>query len=130
LQLFSRSHNLFVHFQKQVHEYFERKASEWSIIGFLNTCNLELYSQKIECYLISLELIANAKTGINQRREKAQELLNLYKEASIGVFVCDLDFLKYKWRNRDLRDRLLFKSLRRVTKAVLGHGRPSRLPDV
>ncbi|CAG8789570.1 21850_t:CDS:2, partial [Dentiscutata erythropus] len=37
--------------------------------------------QKIECYLKSLELIVDTESG--QRREKALELLKLYKLASI-----------------------------------------------
>ncbi|CAG8489095.1 3403_t:CDS:2 [Diversispora eburnea] len=43
-------------------------------------CSLEPYMKKIECYLTSLELIADTKN--DQSREKAQELLELYKQAS------------------------------------------------
>ena len=47
--------------------------------------NIESYRQKIECYLSSLELIASTENG--QRREKAQVLLDAYKQASIGFYV-------------------------------------------
>ncbi|CAG8755006.1 6875_t:CDS:2 [Dentiscutata erythropus] len=61
------------------HEYFKRKWSEWNIQDFLDECNLKTFGQKIEEYLLSLEVIAN--TGENGRREKAQRLLDNYKKA-------------------------------------------------
>ncbi|CAG8644968.1 8676_t:CDS:10 [Cetraspora pellucida] len=83
---------------KTIHEYFRRKVSDWDIVRFLNEyTNIESYRQKIECYLSSLELIANTENG--QRRKKALELQKLYREASIG------------WRGRDLR-ALYHSSLR------------------
>ncbi|GES85324.1 hypothetical protein GLOIN_2v1552276 [Rhizophagus clarus] len=63
---------------REPHEYFKKRASEWNIIGFLNTCELESFRQKIECYLCSLEMIKNTETS--QRREKAQALFDKYKE--------------------------------------------------
>ncbi|GBB93852.1 hypothetical protein RclHR1_02240024 [Rhizophagus clarus] len=66
---------------REPHEYFKKRASEWNIIGFLNTCELESFRQKIECYLCSLEMIKNTETS--QRREKAQALFDKYKEAGI-----------------------------------------------
>ncbi|CAG8609742.1 3248_t:CDS:2 [Racocetra persica] len=67
---------------KTIHEYFGRKVSDWDIVRFLDECtNIESYRQKIECYLSSLELIANTENG--QRRKKALELQKLYREASI-----------------------------------------------
>ncbi|CAG8630018.1 3427_t:CDS:10, partial [Paraglomus occultum] len=63
-----------------IHEYFKRKVSEWDIVGFLNECtDIESYRQKIECYLKSLELIADSEK--DQRCEKALELLKLYRQA-------------------------------------------------
>ncbi|CAG8735529.1 15085_t:CDS:1, partial [Acaulospora colombiana] len=59
-------------------EYFDRKASDCDIIRFLNECNLEPYTKKIDYYLKSLLVIANTEDG--QRRLKAQELLDLYKQ--------------------------------------------------
>ncbi|CAG8469939.1 12091_t:CDS:2, partial [Acaulospora colombiana] len=55
--------------------------SDWDIIRFLNECNLEPYTKKIDCYLKSLLVISNTEDG--QRRLKAQELLDLYKQESI-----------------------------------------------
>ncbi|CAG8600442.1 2437_t:CDS:2 [Diversispora eburnea] len=63
-----------------IHEYFERKASEWNIIDFLEECDLEPYTKKIEEYLKCLETIVN--TEKDQRHEKAQELLDNYKQAT------------------------------------------------
>ncbi|CAG8608136.1 11299_t:CDS:2 [Diversispora eburnea] len=75
---------------KTIHEYFKRKVSEWDIVGFLDECtDIESYRQKIECYLKSLELIADSEKG--QRREKALELLKLYRQASIRPRVKSLE---------------------------------------
>ncbi|RHZ50407.1 hypothetical protein Glove_499g49 [Diversispora epigaea] len=63
-----------------IHEYFERKASEWNILGFLEECDLEPYLKKIDEYLKCLEIIAN--TEEDQKREKAQELLDNYKQGT------------------------------------------------
>ncbi|CAG8668852.1 311_t:CDS:2, partial [Paraglomus brasilianum] len=69
-----------------IHKYFEREASDWDIIGFLDECtSMESYNQKIECYLLSLELITSTETG--QRRRRALELQKLYRQASIKVFL-------------------------------------------
>ncbi|CAG8819302.1 927_t:CDS:2 [Dentiscutata erythropus] len=89
---------------KTIHEYFGRKVSDWDIVRFLDECtNIESYRQKIECYLSSLELIANTENG--QRRKKALELQKLYREASIRP-------QKQCWDTGDLRACLMFKSPR------------------
>ncbi|CAG8559811.1 9886_t:CDS:2, partial [Ambispora leptoticha] len=62
------------------HKYFDRKCSEWNILEFLDECELEPFGKKIECYLTSLEVIANC--GTDRRRQLAQLLLDQYKQAS------------------------------------------------
>ncbi|PKY60594.1 hypothetical protein RhiirA4_484473 [Rhizophagus irregularis] len=64
---------------KVPHEYFKKRASDWNIIGFLNTCELESFQQIIENYLSSLESII--KTESSHKREKAQFLYDKYKKA-------------------------------------------------
>ncbi|CAG8735958.1 9167_t:CDS:2, partial [Funneliformis caledonium] len=64
---------------KVTHEYFGRRTSEWCITGFLGECNVEPFRQKINCYLSSLENIANIEEG--RRQKKAQQLLNNYRQA-------------------------------------------------
>ena len=54
--------------------------SEWNILGFLDVCNIEPFRNKIKCYLLSLEDIAN--TGEGRRKEKAQQLIRNYRQAS------------------------------------------------
>ncbi|CAB4412974.1 unnamed protein product [Rhizophagus irregularis] len=63
---------------KVPHEYFKKRASDWNIIGFLNTCELESFQQIIENYLSSLESII--KTESSHKREKAQFLYDKYKK--------------------------------------------------
>ncbi|CAB5373702.1 unnamed protein product [Rhizophagus irregularis] len=64
---------------KVPHEYFKKRASDWNIIGFLNTCELESFQQIIENYLSSLESII-IKTESSHKREKAQFLYDKYKK--------------------------------------------------
>ena len=45
--------------RKDIHKYFERRASEWNVLGFLNTCDAEPFERKIDCYLSSLDMIAD-----------------------------------------------------------------------
>src|SRR5437762_169257 len=47
---------------------------------FLEECNISLFKQKIELYLTSLEIIANTQKGL--RRERADKLLDLYRQGS------------------------------------------------
>ncbi|GBC12508.2 C2H2-type zinc finger transcription factor [Rhizophagus irregularis DAOM 181602=DAOM 197198] len=80
---------------KKIHEYFERKTSEWNIIGFLNECNIETFRRKIYCYLKSLENIANTEEG--RRRNKAQQLIKNYNQGQ------DEDLAK-EWKNEHEAD--------------------------
>ncbi|CAG8631064.1 12707_t:CDS:10, partial [Dentiscutata heterogama] len=96
-----------------VHKYFERKASEWNIVGFLNECEIEPFERKIECYITSLEYIANSEK--NRRGEMAQSLIDKYKKVSkrMGKMV-----LERRWPSR----------LSDVQAVLLGRMLPSRLP--
>ncbi|CAG8770321.1 4092_t:CDS:2, partial [Rhizophagus irregularis] len=68
---------------KGVHKYFDYKPSEWNIIEFLKECEVEPFDRKIDHYTKDLENIANFETG--GRRERAQILLDNYREASRTV---------------------------------------------
>ena len=68
----------------RIHKYFKHKSTDWNIVAFLNNCNLELFDKKIECYIRSLENIADNEKGC--RQEIARRLLNEYKEVSIKAF--------------------------------------------
>ncbi|CAG8684094.1 203_t:CDS:10, partial [Ambispora leptoticha] len=48
-------------------EYFDRNPSSWNIIDFLNRCPLEPFSQKIDCYIKSLDAIVASGQVIKWR---------------------------------------------------------------
>nr|CAG8636176.1 9328_t:CDS:10 [Entrophospora candida] len=66
-----------------MHEYFTRKSTDWNILDFLNKSDMETFDKKIEQYITCLETIVSNETG--SRHEKAQLLLNKYKQASIKI---------------------------------------------
>nr|CAG8474047.1 6308_t:CDS:2 [Entrophospora candida] len=51
---------------------------------FLEKCGLESYYRKIESYITSLETIANIGES-KKKRDKAQLLLNNYREISMSL---------------------------------------------
>ncbi|POG77434.1 hypothetical protein GLOIN_2v1546436 [Rhizophagus irregularis DAOM 181602=DAOM 197198] len=63
-----------------IHEYFNRKHTEWSITGFLNESNEDPFRAKIGLYLKSLETIYDYEHG--KRQEMARFLLDKYRKAS------------------------------------------------
>lgn len=67
-----------------VHEYFDRKSSDWNIIDFLEECDAESFTNKIGYYLTSLESIIDKKDG--NRSVKARQLHDQYKQASSTIF--------------------------------------------
>ena len=68
-----------------VHEYFDRTASEWNIIEFLDECDLEPFQCKLDDYLKSLEMILASEKG--KKYDKAKLLLDRYKEVSVKILV-------------------------------------------
>lgn len=64
----------------RAHEYFDRRCTKWNIREFLDECKLEPFKRKIDCYLASLQNIANREDHL--RSERAQQLLDKYKLAS------------------------------------------------
>jgi hypothetical protein len=58
-----------------MHEYFNRKHTEWSINGFLNECNKEPFRLKEDIYLKSLVNIIKS----DQERNVKGTLFNKYK---------------------------------------------------
>src|SRR4051812_45381424 len=68
-----------------VHEYFDRKSSEWNIISFLEECDVESFTNKIGYYLTSLESIIDKKDG--NRSIRARELHDRYKQVSSRIFL-------------------------------------------
>ncbi|RUS27053.1 LOW QUALITY PROTEIN: hypothetical protein BC938DRAFT_483770 [Jimgerdemannia flammicorona] len=55
---------------RQVHKYFERKPSEWNVLGFLEECDREPFQTMITRYLTSLEIISQTERGRKQERAK------------------------------------------------------------
>jgi len=53
-----------------IHKYFERKATDWSIRGFLDECEKQHFKLKIEAYCLSLENIIKQRK-LNHRHGKA-----------------------------------------------------------
>ena len=76
---------LFVYFQNRYQEMcidtLKKKASEWNIMDFLNKCELEPFECKINCYLLSLDNIANKESST-----RAKKLLEKYREVSINFY--------------------------------------------
>jgi len=101
----------------KIHDYFKRKCTEWNITEFLNESKEELFQLKIGLYLKSLETINDNEQG--RRQERAQLLLNDYREASRSLFLLNVDRVSGVAGN--LQVSLSFKSLGRATKPVLGH---------
>ncbi|GBB85754.1 hypothetical protein RclHR1_01220050 [Rhizophagus clarus] len=64
----------------KIHEFFNHEPENWDILTFLEECNIPLFKQKIESYLTSLEVISNTQKG--PKRERADKLLNLYRQGS------------------------------------------------
>ncbi|CAG8607048.1 5481_t:CDS:2, partial [Paraglomus occultum] len=56
-----------------IHEYFNRKHTEWSITEYLNESNEEPFQLKIDVYLKSLANIIKSDHG--KRRDRARDLL-------------------------------------------------------
>ncbi|CAG8640454.1 12319_t:CDS:2 [Ambispora gerdemannii] len=71
---------------QHIHEYFNRKSAEWTIIGFLNECEEETFRKKIDSYLKSLQNLVDLEPEGN-RKEMAHKLLDAYKKASKEFFV-------------------------------------------
>ncbi|RUS25092.1 hypothetical protein BC938DRAFT_472633 [Jimgerdemannia flammicorona] len=68
--------------EHQIHQYFKHETSDWSVLGFLAA----LWNRLIEkCNVITcLEAIVKHEKGC--RRDKAQLLLNQYKQASMMTY--------------------------------------------
>nr|CAG8572310.1 4133_t:CDS:2 [Entrophospora candida] len=73
--------------EKWVHEYFNRRPSEWTIIGFLEECDANLFTDKIGHYLTSLMNIT--KNDIGNSKETAGTSIHLhhptFKDSSLGI---------------------------------------------
>jgi len=67
----------------KIQEYFLKDPSNWSIIDFLEACDLEPFDIKIDAYIKSLENIENQEQDTRQGR--ARELLKSYRKASIII---------------------------------------------
>ncbi|CAG8782590.1 23009_t:CDS:2, partial [Racocetra persica] len=125
------------------HEYFNRDSSEWNVLKFLNACNnIETFDKKIDCYLKSLETIANNEQEDTTRQKKAQHLLNRYRSAINKIFV-DVRLLAdshwfpgaQRWmmmKDSESRGRRSFKPLlmfELTHTGFSGHRWLTRLPD-
>jgi len=84
--------------EKWIHEYFDRRSSEWTITSFLDECEAQSFPNQIGQYLTSLETIAKNENG--KRSEKALQLYKQYKQASIKMFLVII--YKKLWHGRDL----------------------------
>jgi hypothetical protein len=71
--------------RRKLHDYFTRKHTTWNVRGFLDASELEPWDKKIEDYIINLEQIV--KYEKNERRVKAQRLLDKYRKVSCLIFV-------------------------------------------
>lgn len=110
-----------------IHKYFERKPANWNIVDYLDECDEKLFKNKIGLYIMSLETIFNTEEG--QKHEKAKELLDRYRKASL-FFILLVKNREFGGVTEGLWSLVPFKSRRRATKLMLGRGQSRRLPFV
>ncbi|CAB4387417.1 unnamed protein product [Rhizophagus irregularis] len=84
---------------RQIHEYFDSKSTNWSILGFLEECDEEPFQKKIDKYIKDLEIIADYEQG--KRQEQANLLLSRYREDSQPDFK-----LARKWEKERSRKQV------------------------
>src|SRR6266508_741512 len=99
----------------KIHKYFDQDPANWSILGFLNECELEPFETKIDSYIKGLKKIVNCEQ--DNKKKSAQVLLDNYQKASTNL----LFISRRKWRDVDLLGRRSFKAFCRATKLVLAH---------
>jgi hypothetical protein len=99
---------------RKLNDYFNRKYTLWNITGFLDESQLEPWEKKIEDYVINLEQIV--KYDKDGRRNKAQKLLDKYRNVSSLLFVLD--------------GRISVISEIAVSVVMQGHRRPPRFSAV
>lgn len=112
---------------RKVHQYFERRPSEWSVLGFLEECDQEPFQAKVALYLTSLEILSQTEGG--QRQKQAERLIKQYKQAGLLFFFFFVLFLKW-WRGVGSLSFPPFKSLSRATKLVVGRQQSLSLSGV
>ncbi|CAG8552008.1 2325_t:CDS:2, partial [Funneliformis caledonium] len=64
----------------KIHKYFDQDPANWSILGFLNECELEPFEMKIDSYVKWLKKIVDCEQDI--KKKSAQALLDNYHKAS------------------------------------------------
>ena len=63
---------------RKPHSYFDRKAADWDVLGFLEDCNEKTLKNKMDIYVKSLlNIVAYERQG--KRHEKAKNLLDRYR---------------------------------------------------
>ncbi|CAG8628449.1 996_t:CDS:10, partial [Diversispora eburnea] len=70
------------------HKYFDKKASEWNVLDFLDECEEERFDLMTNLYIKGLENIVNCER--DYKRERAQMLLDNYKKASVEAFLLNV----------------------------------------
>ncbi|CAI2178668.1 12918_t:CDS:2 [Funneliformis geosporum] len=65
-------------------KYFDQNPASWSVLDFLNKCELEPFQLKIDNYIKCLKTIVDNEQG--DRKNSAQMLLDRYREASKYFF--------------------------------------------
>ncbi|CAG8744165.1 4838_t:CDS:2, partial [Funneliformis caledonium] len=66
-------------------QYFSCSSENWNIRDFLEECDLELFEQKIDCYIKSLKAFVNDKR-VN-RKDKAQKLLDNFRKKATSYLL-------------------------------------------
>ncbi|RUS23636.1 hypothetical protein BC938DRAFT_474848 [Jimgerdemannia flammicorona] len=84
--------HLFPEFQfmckHKLHKYFDRKPSDWKVVGFLDECDIESFDQKISCYISCLEVLVKNEKEL--RKERAQLLLDRFRKASVIILLLEI----------------------------------------
>ncbi|RIB16188.1 hypothetical protein C2G38_2247178 [Gigaspora rosea] len=65
-----------------IHEYFNRKSAEWTIIEFLNECKEEIFRKKIDSYLKLLQTIVD----LDPERKRKERTLKTGRKVEIVIY--------------------------------------------
>ena len=67
-------------------DYFSRDPMKWRIIEFLSKSELEPFEAKVDSYIKKLNQIISCDCEQDDRKKRAQLLLDRYQKASKNLF--------------------------------------------
>ena len=67
-----------------IQDYFNRKYSEWNIIGFLNESSKEPFESKVDAYVKSLDNIIKRERGSKQGKARIRRQSQINRRSMLG----------------------------------------------